>query len=81
MNFKIIETEHDLPDVLLFRDRYENGEEIVNILAIGVIEDCDDMFAESQVIFDSSDLAKSFIRDFTQKSAINWCVQNKISYD
>jgi len=37
MNFKIIETSEKLPDVLLFRDRDENGKEIVNILAIGTL--------------------------------------------
>lgn len=81
MNFKIIETEHDLPDVLLFRDRDEGNKEIVNILAIGILEDLPDMFLESQVIFDSANMAKSFIKDFTQKSAETWCKKNKISYE
>jgi len=80
MNFKIIETSEKLPDVLLFRDRDENGKEIVNILAIGTLEDLPDMFLESKVLFDSGDLAKRYIQDFSKKSAETWCNDNVISY-
>ena len=81
MNFKIIETSQNYLDVLLVRDRNENGKEMVNILAIGILEDLPDMFLESQVVFDSADLAKSYIKDFTQKTAEIWCKENKIKYE
>jgi len=80
MNFKIIKTSEELPDVLLFRDRDENGKEIVNILAIGTLEDLPDMFLESQVLFDSGELAKRYIQDFSRTSAETWCIENVISY-
>lgn len=80
MNFKIIETSHSYPDVLIVRDRDDNGKEMVNILAIGILEDLPDMFMESQVIFDSAELAKLYIKDFSEKSAELWCAKNKITY-
>ena len=38
LQFRIIETSANYPDVLLHRDRDENGKETVQIKAIGIIE-------------------------------------------
>lgn len=79
MNFKIIETDPEYPDVLLHRDRDENGSEIVTILAFGFAEDSDDYQVCENVFFDEPDSAQSFIRDYSKDSANKWCrIQNVV---
>lgn len=80
MDFKIINTESTYPDVLLYRYRKSNGKEIVRILAIGTIEEVENMFACEKVTFSNPDLAKNFISDFTVSSANEFCKRNKIYY-
>lgn len=80
MNFKIIETGHSIPDVLLYRDRDADGVEIVNILAIGTLENSDNMFASEQIKFESPDSAQRFIADYSVMSAAKWCEKEGITY-
>jgi len=77
-NFKIINTSPKYPDILLYRDRDEDGGEIVEIKTIGIIDGEDDMFACETVNFQSSLLACSFINDFSKKSADDWCESENI---
>lgn len=82
-NFRIISTDYsspDVPDVLLYRDRNEDGLEMVNILAIGRIDNEDDMFAIESVTFEDYKSALNFINDFSVESAIKWCKKQKIYY-
>lgn len=79
-HFKIITTTSDYPDVLLVRDRDENGEEIVRIVAVGTIDGQSNMFASSKVSFDCWQDAMDFINDFSSDSANKWCERQKISY-
>jgi len=80
LQFRIIETSASYPDVLLHRDRDENGKETVQIKAIGIIEGQEDMFAEESITFNSYHSACRFIEDFTQKSAEDFCKREGISY-
>lgn len=80
MNFKIIETSVLMPDVLLYRDREESGKEEVKIMAIGIVGSDEDMFAIETVQFDTCEMAKRYINDFSQKSAELWCQKENITY-
>lgn len=73
MNYKIIETAAQYPDLLLYRDRDETGQEMVMILTIGHMENSDDMFAGEKILFETSDSAQSFIRDYSQFTANKFC--------
>lgn len=79
-HFKIIETEVLLPDVLLHRDRYEDGTEFVEIKAIGIIDGDNEMFAVEKVTFECPRSAIAFIRDFSTTTANEWCKKNSITY-
>jgi len=80
MNYKIIETSEKYPNVLLYRDRDENGTEFVYISAIGKIENEEDMFAFECVEFENNKTAQSFINDYSKESAEEWCEENEIYY-
>lgn len=80
MNYKIIETAPQFPDLLLYRGRDETGQEMVNILAIGHLEDSDDMFAGEKVIFENSESAKSFIRDYSVFTANKFCKDQGLKF-
>lgn len=79
MHYKIIETDHGNPDVLLHRDRDEQGE-YVRIFAIGIMEATENMFAIEIVRFESYNTAMRFIKDFTKLSAEEWCNKQCIDY-
>lgn len=80
MNFKIIRTKEGLPDVLLTRDRDENSQEIVQIVAFGTIEDIDDCIAYEFISFENKETACLFISDFSELSAEKWCEKEGITY-
>lgn len=79
MNQKIVETYSELPEVLLYRDRDEAGNEIVQIQAIGCIEGNEDQFAVETIQFVSPITAQGFIRDFSSESASAWCREQEVS--
>jgi hypothetical protein len=81
MNYKIVVTESEYPDVLLYRDRDDQGNEIVTIQAVGTSgedQENDDYFAIETVEFSDYKTAQSFIRDFSGQSAEEWCVSQNI---
>ena len=84
MNYRIIETYHLYPDVLLFRDiDPETGFEQVKILAIGRNEsqDMEDYHCEEIVTFqDVAEAARDFIKNFTSEQADSFCKRNTMSY-
>lgn len=77
MNYVILQTKVNLPDVLLYRDRDEEGKEIVIIKAIGSGE-IDDYFAIEEIAFQSVLSAQNFINDFSVDSANKWCEDQNI---
>lgn len=79
-HFRIIETSSLFPDVLLHRDRNEDGEELVKITAVGIISEDENMFAIAEVICEDYETAVNFIKDFSQKSAEKWCEKQGVSY-
>lgn len=79
-HFRIIETGSDFPDVLLHRDRDEDGKEMVNILAIGIIGNDENMFASEEIVCKDYQTACSFIADFSKKSAEDWCKKHGVEY-
>lgn len=79
-HFKVIETGHDLPDVLLHRDRDDNGNEIVKIFACGIIGGEENMFAIEEVSFENAFTASEFIDCFDKRRAENWCKRQEVSY-
>ena len=82
MNFRIIKSSaKNVPDVLLFRDRNDLGEELVSINTIGynVDDESDDYFESDIINFgDSTENAQAFIRDFSELSASEWTVMKNI---
>ncbi len=80
MNFKIIETAAHKPDVLLYRDRDSDGKETIKILAIGVIDEAENMFAGETITLEDQESAINFIKDYSEFSANKWCDKNKITY-
>lgn len=81
MNFKILETSPKFADVLVFRDIDSGGNHVVKILAIGTVDEGEDEFIEEEVRFDSPELAKRYVADFTVESAESFCVENDILYE
>jgi len=82
MNYKIVTTNSKRPDVLLYRDRDETGQEMVTIFAIGEnkTEQSDDYFASEIVRFEGIEMARQFIDMFDDKAAIKWCENEGITY-
>lgn len=74
MNYKIIVTSQELPDVLLHRDKDEETE-VVHMKAIGFIDGEPDMYAVETVYFDSAKSAIGFVRDYSVESANEWCAE------
>lgn len=79
-SFKIIATRSDFPDVLLYRNRHEDGSDSVVLLAVGTMYEDEDIFVTEKVIFEDSISASSFIRDFSENSANEWCAKQDILY-
>ncbi|MGN6530484.1 MAG: hypothetical protein ACTHK0_01865 [Ginsengibacter sp.] len=79
-HFKIIETENEYADVLMYRDRNEDGKEIVRIMAVGIIDGEENMFADEEIQFENYKTACSFIRDFGRKAAEEWCHAQDVMY-
>lgn len=82
MNFKIIETPAEYPDVLVHRDRDENGKELVKLLAFGTIYQDDDSnaIAEETVSFVNYEAAQAFVHDFSYESAVAFRERPEIRY-
>lgn len=79
MNFKIIKTGLEYPDVLVTRDRDDDGE-IVKIIAIGTINDDLDQIIETIIEFPQFEFSKAFIENFNTKLAKAFCDQHNIKY-
>jgi hypothetical protein len=79
-NYRIIETDSEYPDVLIYRTRDDNGKEIVVVYAIGIVDDSEDNIAEETINFGSFESAKSYVNDYTKKSAHLWCEKENIVY-
>mgnify|MGYP000903190903 CR=1 FL=1 len=84
MNFKIIELPAEYPDVLIHRERDDDGCEFVKIRAFGTTEGSDPKTADDDVTetikIDDVDVARSIIRDFSEQSAIDFCERNDLKY-
>lgn len=78
-HFKIIETAAQYPDVLIYRDR-EDETEIVKIMAIGIIDEVENLFADESILFESYETACIFIENFTEEAANAWCKKEEIKY-
>lgn len=79
MHYKIVETGSGSPDVLLHRDRDDEGE-FVRIFAIGIMEGEINMFAIERVDFENYTTAIRFIKDFSKLAAEEWCLKQGIDY-
>lgn len=81
MNFKIIETGAELPDVLLFLNRIQDSSnEFVVIKAVGSHDGTENIHMEELVEFEDSESARSFIKDYSVESATKWCNKMNIKY-
>ena len=79
MNYKLIENLHNRPNVLVHRELNEQGFDVVKVTAIGKIDDTNDMFAMEEAVFDTPEMAKSFVRDYSTTSAEGFCDRNGLS--
>jgi len=75
MDFKTIKTDPKYPDVLVYRDRDCVGDELVMVLAIGIINGEEDQFAVERAKFPNKSLASAFVNDFTTDSANEFCAR------
>lgn len=78
-HFRIIETKQSFPDVLIYRDIDEVGNEFVKIMAVGLVDDVDDTFVVEEARFQNHFTASEYIESFTQKNAENWCKRQGVS--
>lgn len=81
MNFKIIETSNNWPDVLIYRDRSDSGAEQVKITTFGTTDGNDtDMHCEETIEFKTSLSAIQFVKDYSKDSADAWCKSEGITF-
>lgn len=68
LDFKIIKTADNRPEVLVYRDRNENSEDFVRVLSFE--SDTDSSWVRSEEIeMPNEDAARAFIRDYSVESA------------
>jgi hypothetical protein len=81
-HFRIIETSahNDCPDILLVRDRSDDGDELVRIFACGIVDGEDNIFVHEEVTFDNPITASDFIECYTEGKAEAWCKRNNVKY-
>ena len=80
-NFKIIKTGSAYPDVLVYRDIDDEGEQIVCILAYGHQGTEEDESLMKEIIWmPDIDAAKSIISDFSTQSAESFCRKRDFRY-
>jgi len=78
MNYKAFQLKINL-QLLVFRDvDSETSNPIVKIYSYYIDDGGYDCMMEENISFENTDSAKSFIRDFSQESAENWCKKNVI---
>ena len=84
MNYKIVEADNIYPDVLLYRGYDENYNPTVVIYAIGNESENKENKQEITVVeiveFVEVSTAISFIKNFDEKSANEWCKTKNIYY-
>lgn len=80
MNYKIIKTNDPYPDVLVHRNINDDQNEIVRILAFGVIDAEEDQMWMEDITFENNLTPQYFINDFSQASAEAWCRENAIQF-
>jgi hypothetical protein len=79
MNYKIIDTGSEYPDVLLYRTQTENSDPCVNIFAIGYVGG-EETAENEEVIFDTVESCQRFIQDYSDISAIKWVQYRDLTY-
>jgi hypothetical protein len=80
MNFKIVETASQYPDVLVYRERTDDDEETVVVVAFGDNEELEDLQEYAVVEFPNAAMAKNYVKDFTVASAENFCETYNLLY-
>lgn len=79
MNYKAFQLEIN-QQLLLFRDiDVETSYPVVKIYAYYLDKDGDDNMCEENVLFENTESALSYVRDFSEDSAVAWCKKNIIS--
>ena len=63
------------------RERNHTGTESVEIFTIGVYAGDEDIFASEEVVFENHKAAQSFVKNFTTKMAIDFCVRNEMYFN
>ncbi|MGC5744409.1 hypothetical protein [Chryseobacterium sp. NFX27] len=63
-------------DILLFRDVNDNADPIVKIYAYWIDKEDYPMHNEEIIVFENIQSAQSFIRDFSEASALEWFENN-----
>jgi len=82
MNFKIIETATELPNVLLYIDELENDEgtlwDCVIVQAIGQTPEDPDKIVFERIDFPDREMCRHFIKDYSKESAEAFCTERDI---
>jgi hypothetical protein len=85
MSFKVVETDSEYPEVLLYLDVTEDGKDCVVIKAYGVklgvdSDNIENWIAETLIVFPNISYARSFIRDFSIESGNMFCEGHGVKY-
>lgn len=74
MNFRIVETSNDHPDLLLFVDFDEDGDsDCVTIHTIGERAVDEEGIVQANVLFPSREMCQQFVKDYSAESANMFC--------
>lgn len=79
MNFKIIDTDSDFPDVLLYLDDLD-GKDNVIIQAVGDTPEEPDILKFERIDFPDRQMCRRFIADYTVESANAFCRERDLYY-
>lgn len=81
LDFKILETGNEYPDVLVHRVvEEEDTKNYVEIKCFGEQQGTKDLIFTETITFENLDSARLFISEFSEQFANQWCKSQKVKY-
>lgn len=75
MDARIFELD-GLPSLVLFRDCDDNGQTVVKLRSVQIMNDDLDNFMEEDIVFGQTLSARNFIKNYDEEQAIEWLKHN-----
>lgn len=75
MDARIFELD-GLPSLVLFRDCDDNGQTVVKLRAVQIMNDDLDNFMEEDIVFGKTLSARNFIKNYDEDQAKDWLYNN-----